>query len=108
MGINTGHQALRSGFLVACGAIDLSGKEQITDEFGLQCLVQLRRVEIVVLYSIAGTIHHAVLQSAYAVQCFELNLPWHRRAESVDVILARVHSLGFEEELVLVFVGKGN
>ena len=78
MRIDACHDALTGCFLVASSAVDLSGKEQVTDEFGLQCLVQLRRVEIIVFDSVTRAIHHTMFQALHAVQRFELYLPGHR------------------------------
>jgi hypothetical protein len=53
-GVGAGEQALRGGFLVAGGAVDLAGEEQPADRLGLQAGLEVARVEVVVLDGVAG------------------------------------------------------
>ena len=48
-----------------------------------------------------------ILQADNLVQCFELHVVRERRRETVQIVLVRALALGFEEELVLLLVGKG-
>ena len=78
------------------------------DKFGFQTLVELGGVKVIILDSIPGPIHHAMLQSAHTMQGFQLYLPRHRRTESVHVVFAGINTFRFKEELMLLLVGKGD
>ncbi len=56
------HQALRRRFLVAGGAVDLPGEEQPRQAPGLQCRMQLARIDMVVFDGIARPDDAHVLQ----------------------------------------------
>jgi hypothetical protein len=56
MGVDTCHDTLPCRFLVACGAVDLSGKEKVPDKFGLEGMEKLCRVEEIVLDGISRAV----------------------------------------------------
>ena len=70
-------------------------------------MVQLRGWKIVVFDGIARAIDVQVFESPDFMQCFQLYFPGQRRRKAVEVVFVGAASFGFEEELVLVFVGKG-
>ena len=65
-------------------------------------------VEEVVFYGIARAVHLHVAEARHLAQGIQLHLYGQGGRETVQVILLSVHTLGFEEKLVLVLVGKGN
>ena len=69
-------------------------------------MVQLRGWEIVVFDGIARAIDVQVFESPDFMQCFQLYFPGQRRRKAVEVVFVGAASFGFEEELVLVFVGE--
>lgn len=70
-------------------------------------MVQLCRRKIVVFDGVSGPENVQILESADFVQGFPLNFPGQRRRKAVQVIFIGRTAFGFQEELVLVFVGKG-
>ena len=71
-------------------------------------MVQLRGWEIVVFDGIARAIDVQVFESPDFMQCFQLYFPGQRRRKAVEVVFVGAASFGFEEELMLVFLGKGH
>ena len=63
-------------------------------------------IEIVVLYSIAGTINSNILQSIDRTQSLELDFYRQRRRKSVEIIFLRVFSFGLDKKLMRNLVGK--
>ena len=53
MGIDTCHQSLTGSLFIACGTIDLTGKEQVLDAFRLERMRQLRWWKVVVFDGIS-------------------------------------------------------
>src|SRR5687767_10269563 len=51
--IDAGENALRRGFLVSSRTVDLASKKKTGDEFGLEAVLQVARIEIVVLDRVA-------------------------------------------------------
>src|SRR5262245_36251581 len=58
--VDAGDDALRGGFFVSRRSVDLSGEKQSGDALRLEPPIQLRRLNEVVLYGIAGTQQHCV------------------------------------------------
>jgi hypothetical protein len=54
VGIDPCNDTLSSGFFVSCCAINLTRKEKILDEFGLQRMMQLGRHKEVIFDGLAG------------------------------------------------------
>ena len=97
---------MASCLLIARGAVDLSCKEQAADQFRFKGRLQLRRVEIVIFYSVARSVDFSVAQSRDLVQRVELHIHGHGRRESVKIHLVRILALGLQEERVLLPVRK--
>ncbi|CSC56202.1 Uncharacterised protein [Vibrio cholerae] len=62
-GVQTRHQALRSGFFVTCSTVDLSCKEQTMDIFGFIRLLQITWIEEVVFNRVTRTNDMCVLKT---------------------------------------------
>src|SRR5581483_11251909 len=89
-GVDAGEQALRRGFLVSGGAVDLSGEVEARDRLGLQRALQVARVEVVVLDRIARPRDARVLEAADGAHEALLHVVRQRGADAVRVDLARV------------------
>ena len=72
--IDAGDNALRTGLFVARGAIDLTGQEQTAHLFRLERVVQLHRVDEIVLDRVAGSRHDDVFETLNRAQKLELHL----------------------------------
>ncbi len=55
-GIDTRHQALTGRLFVPRGAVDLTGDEQSGNDLALERVLELRRVEVIVLDGVAGPV----------------------------------------------------
>ena len=58
-GVQTGQQALCSGFFIPGSAVDLAGEEQPLNEFAFQRRLQIARIEEIVLDGVTGRIIRA-------------------------------------------------
>jgi hypothetical protein len=67
---------LSAGFLVSCGAVDLSGEEQPSDDFRFKRMFQLGGVEEIILYRITGAVYFDVAQCRYFSQGGYLHIHW--------------------------------
>ena len=108
VGIDTGNQPLPCRFLIARRAVDLSCKVQVLHQFGLQRVIELRRVKEIIFDGIAWTESMYVTQCGNVAQCFELHFPGQRRRETVEVHLVGLCPLGLDKQLVGRLVGKGD
>jgi hypothetical protein len=107
MGVDTGHQTLRSGLLVARGTIDLTGQEEVFDDAGFERILQILRVEVVILDSISGLEDDRVFQPGNGVHGLQLDLLRKRRGEALKVVFGVVAAFRLQEKLVGILVGKG-
>ncbi len=107
-GVGSGYESLSGGFLVACGAVDLSGEVEAAHETCLERVAQLCRVEEVVFDGIAGAVYLHVAECRYGLQGFYLYVHRQRGGEAVEVVFGGGFTLGLEEQLVLGLVGKGD
>jgi len=73
-GIGACEQTLRSGFLVAGGTVDLTGKEQPADRLRFQRGLQVARVEVVVLDGVTGAQDVRVFQAADTAHDLQLHI----------------------------------
>ena len=105
-GIDACKQTLGGGLFVAGGAIDLAGKKQALDGAGFKVALQVTRVEIVVFNRITRAQDVRVLQTGDGAHQGVLDVKWQAGADAVGVDLVGVEALGFEKNLVAVFVGK--
>ena len=60
--VNAGQQSLGSGFFIAGGTVNLSGKEQARHLFQLQTVIQFLRIDIIVLNRISVTDNTDIFQ----------------------------------------------
>ena len=108
MRIDAGDESLSARFLVAGRPVDLSGEEKIPDALRLERMVELRRVEEVVLDSIAGSEYLHVAERRDSFERPQLHVQGQRRGKAVQVKLGRVHPFRLEEQLVLGLVRESN
>ena len=99
-GVEAGQQALRGGFFIAGGAVDLAGEEQAVDQLGFQRGLQPARVEEVVLDRVAGAGDVRVLEAADAAHHLQLHVERQRGGDAVGVDLDDAQAFGFDEDLV--------
>ena len=105
-GVDAGHESLAGGFLVAAGAVDLSGEVEAADFAGFEGALELGGVDGVVLDGVAGAEHLGRFEAGDGGEDGELDVDGERGAHAVEVDLVGVEALGFEKELVGVLVGK--
>ena len=104
--IDAGVQALRSGFFVASGAVDLARKVQAGDGSCLEARAQLPRVEVVVLDGIPGPQDVRLFQPAHGLDGGDLHVIGQGRGNAVWVELMRGQAFGFQKNLVRMLVRK--
>ena len=69
---------------------------------------QLGGIKVIVFDSIARAVDHHIAEGRYRLECFNLNLHWKGRGETVQIEFAGALTLRFEEELVLILLGEGD
>ena len=106
MGVDAGDESLSGGFLIPCRAVDLAGKEEVFHQFGLEGVIELSRVQEIILDGIAGAIDFGVFEAFYLSQGLILDVIRQRRPEAVEVIFLRSPTLGFHKELVAILSRK--
>ena len=107
-GVDTGHQSLAGGLLVAGGAVDLSGQIQSGDALRLERRPQLFRREVVVLDGVAVAEDLRPLQPGDQPDHGVLHVAGKAGRQPVDIDLSRVAALGLQEQLVAVLVGEAD
>ena len=75
MGVDAGNEPLPSRFLIARGAVDLTGEEEVLDQFGLEGVGQLSGVKEVILDGITRSEGMNVAQGGDVSQRLDLHLP---------------------------------
>ena len=107
-GVEAGDQALRGGFLVAGGAVDLAGEVQAGDRLGFQPRVEPARIEIVVFDRVAGAGDVGVLEPGNRMHQRQLHVVRQRGGDAVRIDLERVQSFGLDEDLVRRLLGEAH
>ena len=105
-GVHTGEQTLGRRLFVAGGAVDLAGKEQALDLARLEAVLERARVEVVVLNGIARAQDVGVLHAGHAAHQGVLDIKRQAGGDAVGVNLVGRQALGFQKNLVAVFVGE--
>ena len=85
MGVDTRHQSLGGGFLVARTAVDLPRRKQSFDRLGLQRRVQSERVDTVVLDGVGVFDEATMLQPGYGAIHLLLHVARERTAHALYV-----------------------
>ena len=106
--IDAGNDALSGCFLVTCGAVHLSGKEEILYFLCFQRVFQLGRVEVIIFDGIARPVDDHIPESGNLLQCRNLNLHRQGGGETVQVEFLGGFAFRLQEKLVLRFVGEGD
>ena len=107
-GIEAGQQALRGGFFIAGGAVDLAGEEQAADGLGLQRVLQPARIEEVVFDRIARAGDVRVLEATHAADQRQLHIERQRGGDAVGIDLDHVQPFGLDEDLVAGLLGEAH
>src|SRR6185437_11357288 len=105
-GVQAGDHSLPRGFLVARGAVDLTGEIQAVYGLDLQRRVELRGRIVVVFNRIPSAVHAGTLESRNAVEDLDLDVSGKRGGKPVDVELTRVVAFRLEKYLVTLRVRK--
>ena len=84
----------------------MSGEVQAGEFLYAECAVEFSGIDGVVLDGVAGAEHLGVFEAGDGANDLGLDFHGQRGGHSVDVDLVRVEAFGFEEELVLRFVGE--
>ena len=104
--VDARHNPLASGFLVACGSVDLACEVQALNQTCFKAVLELGGGEVVVLHGVTGTKHLGLFKPRNLSHGRQLDVFGKRGAEPVDVDLAGVPPLRLHEHLVSVFVRK--
>ena len=103
-GIQTGQQALRSGFLVTSRAVDLACEEQTLNLPGFQAGLQPARIEVVILDGVAGAQDVRLLQADHGVHDGQLRVERQAGGDAVGVDLVCLEPFGLQVDLVRILV----
>ena len=106
--VDAGEQALRGGFFVAGGAVDLPCEIQSRDVLRLERGVQVARIEEVVLDRIAGPRDVRALEALDAAHERLLHVERQAGRNAVRVDLMRIEAFGLDEDLVRCLVGEAH
>ena len=104
--VDSRHQSLSSCLFVPGGSVGLSGGKQSSDPFGLQRRIQLRRIDEIVLYGVAGAQDLKFFQPGHGMKEPLLDLFGQGRGDAVQVNLPGAQALGLNEDLVPFPVGE--
>ncbi len=107
-GVESRHQALGGGLLVAGGAVELAGAEQAGDPFGFQRGLELGGGQVVVVHGVGRPQHDALLQPRQGAQQLQLQPFRQAGGEALHVQLGGVAAFRFQEDLVAVLVGEAH
>ena len=105
-GVHPGHEPLRGRLLVAGGAVDLAGEEQVLHPAGLQPRPQLPRVEVVVLDGVSRARDVRALEARDGAHELDLHVEREARGDAVRVDLVGIESFRLDEDLVRVALGE--
>src|SRR3984957_11539480 len=105
-GVAARQQPLRGGLLVTGGAVDLTGEEQAGDEFALQAVSQIARIEKIVLDGVARPRDVRALESPDGSDEFMLDVEGQAGGYPVRVDLVCIETLGLDENLMRRPVGE--
>ncbi len=106
--VNSGHQPLSCRLLIAGGAIHLPGEIETGHELRLQIMGELRRVEIIIFYGIAGAIEMHVAERLHFLKRLELHAPRQGAREAVDVEFLSGLPFRLQEKLMTLLVGESD
>src|ERR1700730_3954251 len=106
--IDARQQPLRCGLLVTGGAVDLTGEEQAGDEFALQTVSQIARIEKIVLDGIARPRDVRAFESLDRSDEFMLDVERQTGGYAVRVDLVSIETLGLDENLMRRPVGEAH
>src|SRR4030095_13850901 len=98
--IDTGADALRRSIFVTGRAVDLAGEEQAGDELRLQAVLQVARIEVVVLDRVARPRDVRALETRDRTHELELHVEGQARRNAVRVNLVRRQAFRLDEDLV--------
>ncbi|MNN13198.1 hypothetical protein D3C81_1262220 [compost metagenome] len=97
---------MRTGFFVTGGAVDLSGEEQTTNDFGFQAVLEITRIEVVVLDGVTRAHDVRVFHAADRADDLQLYVERQGCGYPVRVQLVGVQAFRLDEHLVAFLVGK--
>ena len=98
--IQAGNEALRSGFLITCGAVDLAGQEQARQPLCLERGVKFARIDVVVLNGVPRPHDAGPFQSGDRSHHGKLHVFRQGRRYAVRVDGGVVEPFRLEEDLV--------
>ncbi len=102
--VESGQDALTSGFLVPGRAIDLPSEEQIAYAPGFHRRAELARIDRVILDSVAKARDARVPKRGNGAQHGVLHIEWKARAHALDIKLGGAPTLRLQEDGVRAFV----
>ena len=106
--VDAGDEALRGGFFVTRGAVDLAREKQARERLGLERRLEIARIEEVVFDGVARPRDVRVLEAADGAHEFELHVVRQAGRDAVRIHLVRVQAFGLDEDLVRGLVGESN
>ena len=105
-GVGSGHKSLGCRFFITGGAIDLAGKEEAAHPMGLEGGVELGRWTIIVFHGVPRANDLGLLETGDRMDKVVLDFEGQAGRKAVDIIFPRMAAFRFQEELVLLFLGK--
>ena len=99
-GVDAGKHPLPRCFLIACGAVDLTGEEEPRHGLDLEARRQLARIDIVVFDGVAGPLHARLLEARDGGEEGELHIFGERGRDAVRIDGVVVETFRLEEDLM--------
>ena len=106
--IDACHEALGGGFLVAAGAVGLTGGVEAGDLFHFQRRIELQGIQKVVLDGVGRAHELHVLEARDGAEKRILHVDRHGCRHALHVHFIRIQALGFYEKLVSFLISEAN
>ena len=105
-GIDASEQTLCRSLFIACGAVNLPRKKQAANLSCFKTALQGAWVKVVILNGITGPKDVGIFQPLHRPDQGILNVKWQTGGNAIWIKLVGGQTLGLQEDLVAVFVGK--
>src|SRR4030043_140602 len=106
--IDSCNQSLGGGFLIAGGAVDLSGVEEPFDLFRFKRRPEFCGVNKIILDGITWPDDLHIFKALDRSQHLYLDIEWKAGGDPIRVDLFRIPSIRFKKDLVPLLLGKAN
>ena len=107
-GVQTSQHALCGGFFITGCTVNLARKEQTLDEFTFQSRFQVARIEEIILNRVARADDSGIFHPLHRADNLHLHIERQAGGDAIRVNFVRGQSFRFEEDLMLVTIGKAH